>query len=231
MKDKDNSPDPFGIKGVSDAIKIGMDILNVLCKPAAEEFGLLFKDRVKYWRAINVKKILKKVEEKRKELKVPENSQVHPRLMKHIFDEGSWVDDNEIQDLWAGLLISSCSSDGSDDSNLIFAHLLSQITRIQARILNFSCQKVQKYKHSNGLIGCSFLLTDLESLKSITSEKDIQKLDLEMDHLRSLALITKGFGIAAKLAEVDITPTPLALQLFVRCNGSKESPLKFYNLE
>jgi hypothetical protein len=38
--------------------------LSKVCLPAAEEMGLLFRDRVSYWRALNLAKILKKAESK-----------------------------------------------------------------------------------------------------------------------------------------------------------------------
>ena len=63
------------------------------------------------------------------------NVHAHPRILFKIIEEGSWSEDGVVQDMWAGLVQSSCSDSGDDDSNLIFINLLSNMTKLQAKIL------------------------------------------------------------------------------------------------
>ena len=61
--------------------------------------------------------------------------------------------------MWGGLLASSCTTDGDDESNLIFINILSQITSLQAKIINYACEKVKKHVFKSGFVVPSRLLT------------------------------------------------------------------------
>ena len=60
-------------------------------------------------------------------------------------------------------------------------------------------------------------------------ESDIQRLDRELDHLRELGLIDGGLEPGSPW--IRIRPTPLALHLYVRCRGSRLSPVEFFGLD
>lgn len=130
--------------------------------------------------------------------------------------------------MWAGLLTSSCTKEGNDESNLIFINLLSQLTSIQVKVLNYSCEMSKKFLTSGGFIIPEQLYISLQEIKEITGIDDLHRLDRELDHLRSLELITTGFDPNTTVAE--IAPTPLALHLYVRCQGSLQSPVEFFSL-
>ena len=132
--------------------------------------------------------------------------------------------------MWAGLLASSCSVTGDDDSNLIFINILSQITSLQAKIVNYACEKAEKEVSTNGLVvSASHLVFKVEKLIQVTGNSDFNRLDRELDHLRYLGVM-RG-GIHTNTESVDLTPTDLGLQMFVRCQGSNESPIIYFKLE
>jgi hypothetical protein len=81
--------------------------LSRICLPAAEEFGLLLRDRVHNWRTQNLLAITQKAEQNLQS----SGDGVHasPRLVNRFLEEGSWVEDSEVQEMWAGLLSSSCT--------------------------------------------------------------------------------------------------------------------------
>jgi len=57
---------------------------------------------------------------------------------------------------------------------------------------------------------------------ALTNISDIHRLDRELDHLRSLDLISQysgGFSPSSKELDADISPSSLALNLFVRSQG------------
>ena len=93
--EKLNSQDILGVKSFGDAINTATKglvngagaFLSRICLPASEEFGLFLKDKVSKWSGENALQI----------------------------EKGSWVDDNKVQDMWAGLLASSCNEDGRDE--------------------------------------------------------------------------------------------------------------------
>jgi hypothetical protein len=169
--------------------------------------------------------------------KIPEGTHAHPRIVHTIVEEGSWNDDEEIQRLWGGLLASSCTKTGDDDSNLIFAKLLKNLTRMQARILKYACENSGK-RTLAGLIFPHHLIIPFQTLCQVAEEKNLDRFDREMDDLRMIGLLNLRGGItatpgqnAADDSEVDVTPTPLALHMYVRCAGSRLSPIDFFKVQ
>src|ERR1044072_5310214 len=129
MDEKDpKSLDILGIKPIGDSISTivkgtvdgAAAFLSRICLPAAEEFGFLLKDKVSHWRAQNLVRMTEKAERKLASDSGFEKRHVHPRLLLLTLEQSSWMDVDEVQEMWAGLLVSSCTEDGTDKSNLIF---------------------------------------------------------------------------------------------------------------
>ena len=183
--------DLFGIKPFGDSVKIlttGMvdgagAFLSRICLPAAGEFGLLLRDKVRAYRAANLASIAL-LAEKKLEASNP-NANVHalPRVVFNILEEGSWVEDGVVQDLWAGLLASSCTSTGDDDSNLLFVRLLSDMTKLQAKLLNFACDRAEKEVAANGLILPKHFFLRWDQIIDASGESDIQRLEIGRAHV------------------------------------------------
>jgi hypothetical protein len=239
--DKQNSSlDLLGIKPIGDATNTtvkksfqGVEgFLKSVCVPALDEVGLLFRDKVRHWRLNNILHILDKAKGKlhfeNEELKI----QAHPRVALAIIDYGSLNDNDEIQEMWAGLFASSCTKDGQEDENLIFVDLLKQLTVAEARILKYSSESSRKIIYKNGLIIGEHLTLDCKTLMDISGINEIHRLDRELDHLRSLELIGSGIGSGGFSADdesliADISPTALALNLYVKSQGHNTDP-SFY---
>jgi hypothetical protein len=229
--------DLLGIQPVAKAVEKATDaalnaaeaVLSRVCLPAAEEFGLLLRDRVSNWRAHNFITFGQKLEQRLAENKVPQGAHAHPRLVHSIVEQGTWVEDSTVQDLWAGLLSSSCTESGDDDSNLLFVNLLGSLTKLQARVLKYACEEAQKVVTPGGLIQAMALGVTFEKLCEVAGENDIHRLDRELDHLRGLGLI-RG-GLYPEIASfVPLTPEPLALHMYVRCQGSRATPAEFFKI-
>jgi hypothetical protein len=154
----------------------------------------------------------------------------HPRIICSTIEQGSWTDNDLVQDYWAGILASSCTQDGKDESNLIFINLLSQLTSSEAKIIGYICNNS---KPSVSLAGWIHVHLDLnieaEELKNITELNDIHQIDRELDHLRSLGLIHNGFNPHGTNAIV--TPTPLCLNFYVRCQGYVGTAIDYFDAQ
>jgi hypothetical protein len=147
-------------------------------------------------------------------------------------EHGSWVDADEVQEMWAGLLASSCTKDGKDESNLMFMNLLAQLTTSQARMLSYGCEKSEKRLTSSGLIinplGVYVTMAELVSIAGID---DVNRLDRELDHLRTLGLLSIGmFNDPQGPMIGDLSPTSLGLQMYVRCQGYTGPPGNYFGL-
>ncbi|WP_439185813.1 Abi-alpha family protein [Carboxylicivirga taeanensis] len=231
--------DIFGIKPYGDSLKIAVEksangvgqFLSAICMPAATEFGLMLNDKMRYWRLNNIIKMINKSQDKYEFISDKLQLKLNPRIGVEIIENASWQDNELILDMWAGLLASSVDKNDSDDSNLIFIQILKSLTGLQCRILNHICKNSKVIYDKNGLIytetSCEI---SLEKLFEISETNDINRLDREIDHLRSLELLPSssflssgsGFTINQEdFTKVTFEPTPLALHLFSKVNGHK----------
>lgn len=235
MTGDNTSLDILGIKPIGDSVAhaTGATVdglrgfLAKICMPAAEEFGFLLQDKVRTWRANNVLAVVNAAQER---IKHQTNSvHAHPRLVSSILENGSWCDDQGFQAVWGGLLASSCTPDGMDDSNVIFVHILSHLTTLQVKVLTYSCERCSKMVSPLGLIGSLGELRITEDeLRQIAACDDIHRIDRELDNLRGLELIYRGIDITSK--QIEMSPTPLALNLYVRCQGFVGSPVEYFGI-
>lgn len=236
------SLDILGIQPVAEAVNKlttgavdgAAAFLSRICLPAAEEFGLLLRDKVHHWRSANMVAVTQMAEAKLTLSGAGPEVYAHPRLLGTILDEGSWTSDSEVQEMWAGLLASSCTASGDDDSNLLFVNLLSRLTRLQARVMKYACEHLPKAVTQVGLIvPLERLTVSRAELVGITGEDDVQRLDRELDHLRSLELLAIHSGFPANSVDLtaDITPTGLAIHMYVRCQGVRKPPPDYFGLK
>ena len=170
--------DVLGIKPIAKSVEVittaamksAQAIFERVCYPAAKEFGLLLKDRIHHWRQANIVAMSQRLEKKMAENNVPVAAHAHPRIAKTIIEESSWTDDSAVQDMWAGLLTSSCTETGDDDSNLIFTNLLGGMTRLQAAVIKYACENANKFASPSGLIHAQEMMVPLQMLIEITGE-------------------------------------------------------------
>jgi hypothetical protein len=139
-----NSLDVLGLKSYGDAINtvakgtiegIGA-FLGKICLPAAEEFGLLLKDKIAYYRTINLAKVIEKTKKKMGELNGEASGTMSPKVLKEIVEESSWVKDETVQDMWAGLLAGTAIESKESDDALIYTNILKRLSAFQARLVN-----------------------------------------------------------------------------------------------
>ena len=225
--------DLLGLQPVSKAIEKSTDglgaFLGKICMPVAEEIGLYFQDKVKVWRANNATEIARRAEKLVDANGGIEGKSIHPLLAWKIVENGSFADSSELQDAWAGLLASSCG-EHPDDSNHIFIDILSQLTSLQVKIIDYSCKNSNKFVTKQGLIYSYELSVSKETIFKICDSDDLHRMDREMDKMRASGLfgLLDGGGFHPDEATVDLTPSPLCLQFYARCCGFNGSPIDFY---
>ena len=217
------------IKGVS-------SFLDVVFKPGLQELGFLLKDEVRRWRLNNIFRVLEKAKGRMSFDGQQLNLTANARVGLSIMEECSAVDNDELQDLWAGLFASSCTHNGLDDSNMNFVDLLRRMSTVEARILDYACKNCKKYLYPNRLIIAEGLSVSFDTLVSIAGTDDIYRLDSELDHMRSIELLPQGnsfeggggFSVGDNQLDADITPSPLALNLYFRTHSTGISPIEFW---
>ena len=225
-----------GLEATKAAIRGVSSFLGIVFKPGFEELGYLLRDEVRLCRLNNILRVLEKAKGKLDfdghEIHLTANARVGFSIM----EECSAVDNEELQDLWAGLFVSSCTTNGRDDSNMNFVDLLRRMSTVEARILDYSCKHTKKYIYPNRLIMAGNLSVSFDTLVKITGTNDIYRLDRELDHMRSIELLPQGgsfeggggFSIGDDQLDADISPTPLALNLYFRTHSTGNSPIEFW---
>ena len=235
--------DLLGIKGLSDSVRIATQgfinaaaaFLSRLCLPATEEFGFMLRDRISDWRARNAVRMLSRANSIYLSNSPSPTDRLSPRLAHVAIEEASWIDEDQVQSMWSGLLASSTSPNGRSDENLLFMNLLKQLSSLEVSILRFAVEKAPKRVALHGLILSQPLSRiPADDLPRLFGIEDLQRIDRELDHLHELGLIGWGGrdpgGISAFTGMTNLTPTPLALHLYVRAQGSKLSPAGYWNL-
>ena len=248
MNEKNMSPieiqDVFGIKPLGEtgleitkaAIKGVSSFLETVCKPGAEELGFLIKDEVRLWRLNNIIRTLEKAQGKMEFDGQNLNLTANARVGLSIMEGCSEVDDDGLQELWAGLFASSCTHDGKDDSNMNFVDLLRRMSSVEARILDYACIHCKKYIYPNKLIMPDTISVPFDTLVKITGTDDVYRLDSELDHMRSIELLVQGHSFvrdaggftASDQLDANITPSALALNLYFRTHSTGITPKEFW---
>jgi hypothetical protein len=242
--------DVLGLKVYGEAAKIlaqgGVDaaaaVLSRICNPVAEELGLLLRDKVSAWRPVSewrFQNIIRQIDMTERMLRMAsdyEEKKALPRLVRLTLEQGSWVDADEVREMWAGLLASSCTKDGKDESNLIFINILAQMTTSEAMMMSYGCEHAEKKLTESGAITVGMgAYVSVEQLKELTGVNDLLRLRRESDHMRSLGLIGTGvwegeIEVEGKKLVADLRPTNLGLQMYLRCQGSLKSPVEYFGL-
>lgn len=108
----DNSLDLFGAKPLAKAVEkvtersvdgVGA-FFGAICMPAAEEFGLLLKDKIAAYRTKNLAAIAEKTKAKLEHQKLEPKGDANPQLIRQVIEDASWTSDPTIQSMWAELL-------------------------------------------------------------------------------------------------------------------------------
>ena len=147
----------------------------------------------------------------------------HPKLVARILSEGSWTADDLIMQLWAGLLVSSCSLEAPDDSNSILVDLLIQVTPIQAKILTHACELVLASAPCGEGSPSGSVILKPEEMIQITGVFDHYRNATDLAYLFNLGLIQNVFDFTSyhDVEQFDITPTGLGLELYKHCHGRR----------
>jgi hypothetical protein len=157
----------------------------------------------------------------------------NPDLVLRILENGSWPEVEWIQHYWSGLLISCCpNSRNSAAQNLALADLLSQLTTIQARIFAAACDTASKQLDSYGNLRADKLARSADELALISGVHDRAHIERDIQHLSWLGLLeqTVKWKFFSLIEEANITPTPLALNLYARCHAHRADTASFYGL-
>jgi hypothetical protein len=216
------------------------NFFGTICQPAAAEAGLLLRDKMRAYRGKHLAAIagyakpLLDITLDGLQLKAP------PRVVAEVIESGSWCEDEELQKMWAGLLASSATPDGTDETSTIFTDTLKRLIPAEARLLEFACLNAQKYVAKNDEVLCSVFGVSMEKIKEVSGLRDASAIRLHVGHLHTLGLIRGGGELSQEIIlnyqqpneehVPNLTPQSLALQFYVRCKGTRKSVKEIFHV-
>lgn len=195
--------------------------------PVANAIGRLVSDPINTFAANNRIKILEK-SKGRYALNSDQEIVANPKVILKILEEGGFEEDSSMQELWAGLLVSS-----KNDSNLHYVEILSNMSKVQALLLTKACSESEVGCNMSGLLySIKSPNFSLEELNQISGIDDINEIDQALDDLRRKELIMGGFDVGQDVSRVstNIHVTPLALHFYARVMGHSNSA-EFFEVE
>jgi hypothetical protein len=165
-----------------------------------------------------------KAEERMAQERDRERLFAQPDLVLGILNGASWAETEWMQNLWAGLLITSCSHDGQDDSNGVFVNLLSQLATIQTRILTAVCAKAVTMLSTKGKVVPEKMFSTSEEMIKMAGSHDLLKVHRSVAQLAEFGLLEKSVraSFVAETEGATTTPTSLGLKMYARCLGRRE---------
>jgi hypothetical protein len=200
-----------------------LGFLRRICPPAAEAIRQMLYERIGNKRAASAVEIAFKAEELLAQKGNTEGMLAHPEIVMRIIEDGSWSEVDWIQKLWAGLLVTSCTGNGQDKSNLVFIELLEKLTPIHLRILSAACKKGDAAISAGESATTLALYCTAEELIEATGSKSLLKIQQTIGHLSTFGLLAEsGKSSYVPIAEkTKTTPTILGLRMHARCQGRR----------
>jgi hypothetical protein len=155
-----------------------------------------------------------------------------PPLLLRILRDGSWADEDSMQQCWAGLLATACTINGDDQSNRNFVDIFSQLTPTHVRLVTAACVNAAKLLNESGAVAARELTCSTDEIMKLSGTRDLLRMGRSLEHLSGLGLLEQRFktSLFVPVEGINITPTPLGLELNARCNGYRSASEAFFGV-
>jgi len=209
-----------------------LECLSRLCPDASQELIRLVRSELGNLRVANAVQIILLADSKL--LLEPDGYRMRadPQTVKRIVADGSWADEDWIQQLWAGLLATSCGVEAKDRLDSDLADRFSQLAPVHVRIYKIACEKAEKFESAEWTVSAKPLVCQVEEIQQITGVQSLAKIERDVFHLADLGLLEGNVRSRSLLPpdEINVTPSSLGLKLFALCNGHRGMLQDYYKL-
>lgn len=206
---------------------IDLTLIRDIAGPASREFGLLISDQIKYWRLKNLTRISRKYEELKRDRGLSGENIRHLRMSVGlpILEKASFEDDDDLQQLWANLILSATSSAESyedvDANHKTFANALHSMSKVDCRVLEVVVEKGVESQ------GCNVIRLNNLTEEDVQHETKIplKCLGMPLEKLVSLGLAYRDVksplepGGPLGLKHV-YAPTLLGINMYEACGNA-----------
>lgn len=149
----------------------------------------------------------------------------HSDVVMRIVESGSWIEDNWIRTMWAGLLVSACTTDGQDTSNLTFIDLLARQTPVHLRILSHVCKRAEEAVAAGAPLKSVEVLCTAQELTDAADSHSLARIHQTVGQLANSGLIVESarpsYASVLDKEKTKATPTALGFSMYLRCHGRR----------
>jgi hypothetical protein len=151
-------------------------------------------------------------------------------VILRILEEGSWTEEASMLRVWAGLLASACSADGTDEASRSFVEILRQLTPMDLRLFSEACIRSAKYLTDAGAFACRRISCTTEDVLRISGYRDLLRMARSLERLSEFGLLEERFktSMFVPVDGINITPTHRGLEFFARCHGHRGEPESYF---
>ncbi|WP_137044037.1 Abi-alpha family protein [Pseudolabrys sp. FHR47] len=127
------------VNDISRVLISASEFVGKVVGPAFELGGSMLADQLGHWRAQNIERLRLKWLRRREQMGICDDAiRCLPYDIAHRFFEASANEsDDEVQELWAGLLAAATSKDTKEDIKRVHIDILKSISGLEVRILKF----------------------------------------------------------------------------------------------
>jgi hypothetical protein len=206
--------------------------LRRICPTATQELKLLFREGLGNHRTDSAVEIALRAEALLGMEPDADKLRIPKELVLRIVENGSWAEDDLSQRFWAGVLATSCTSAGTDDTNMQLVTILSDLGTIPIRIFDAACSRSPKIEAEDGSINALPVMCSSDEMIQIAGAHDLMKIDRNLLQLADLGLMeprnkSKYFSFTEA---ANLHPTTLGLELYARCHGHRGEAHTFYQV-
>jgi hypothetical protein len=190
-----------------------------LCQSEAEEAILLLGGHLDPARAECVFEIAFGAEKLLATEYCHEKMRADPKLVAHILREASWAHSVQQKQLWIGLFVNSCALEGWNDSNMVFADMLINVTPAQATIFIEGCNRALASMSDTDTAPIRRIVMSPPEISELTHMYDLARVATDVAYLYNLGVLDRLFDFTSYVEtdHFDITPNSVGIDLFRRC--------------
>ena len=195
--------------------------------PAAKDLGMAISDYIKAWRLNNLINISMKFERIREEKKLTRNDIRHLSMSVGIpmLEHASNEDDDELQELWANLMVSATRDSNSDeesrDAHKVWTYTLAMMSKSDCILLGTVVENGMAGQN-DGAIYSNPLTQD-----QVREAADMPRVtvNIHLEHLVSLGLVYRDLRTPMQSGgpmgfEYSYAPTLLGINLYAVCGNT-----------
>jgi abortive infection alpha-like protein len=123
------------VKAIDPGEKLGLFVARFIAGPLEQASGII-EDKLKYLRWERQARLMKRAEDFMQQIGLHEPSRPVPlKFAIPLLQGASLEDDDELQDLWAKLLVNAADADSAVSIKRVFIDILENLGPLEARIL------------------------------------------------------------------------------------------------